>query len=108
MFNYSLQLGLKCDANIKSQQRGEYYIFTFTNFEVYLFMYSTKIYYMSTMCQGPCSALRIKDGKNTVPALRMVSDELNIVSKLRQLEGTLSGQRLLLAGRKSIPKEMSP
>lgn len=51
------------------QQKGEYYIFIFINFE---FIYSTKIYYVSSICQGSCSALKIKYAKDIVPAPRKV------------------------------------
>lgn len=69
MLNYSSQLSLRCDAT--SQE----YILYLLTFEVYLFICSTEIYYTPSMGQGPCSALRIRDGKDTVPALKKVPDD---------------------------------
>lgn len=75
MFNYSSPLGLKRDAPVKPSARGEYYVFVFINFELSLFICSAKIYDMSRMWQRLCSALRIRDGKDRVPAFRKVSDD---------------------------------
>ena len=52
-FNYTSPLGLKCDATVKPSARGEYYVFVFINFEVSLFICSTKIYDMSRMWLSP-------------------------------------------------------